>query len=290
MCVTRPSPEPGRRTVRGAAMLWPVRPDDPELAELGHLNRLEFERTCARWSGAGGAVVEADGVLTWSSTSDLPVLLNGAARVDPGVDPARAVAAAVDRFAPLGRGFSMSLRDGHAEDEPVRAAALAAGFLEVSSAPEMVVTEPLAPAAPGGGVSLRWVTGEQDVADFVAVSDAAYQSLGMPEGALLTAVAAPALVLRPGSSIVLADVDGVPVGAAMVLLSHGIAGVYFVGTLEAARGRGVGELVTRAVTNRGFEVGAAAVTLQASPMGEPIYDRMGYASIYRYTTFLHLPA
>jgi hypothetical protein len=68
-------------------------------------------------------------------------------------------------------------------------------------------------------------------------------------------------------------------------LSHSIAGVYFVGTVERARGSGLGDAVTRAVTNRAFEAGARAVTLQASVMGEPIYLKMGYQTIYHYTTF-----
>ena len=66
--------------------------------------------------------------------------------------------------------------------------------------------------------------------------------------------------------------------------SHGIAGIYAVGTTEAARGRGLAELVTRAVTNIGFDGGAPLVTLQASPMGESIYHRLGYRELYRYVT------
>jgi hypothetical protein len=67
----------------------------------------------------------------------------------------------------------------------------------------------------------------------------------------------------------------------MTLLSHGIAGVYWVATLESVRGQGLADLVTRVVTNRGFELGAAVNTLQASPMGESIYRRMGYEELYR---------
>ena len=75
-----------------------------------------------------------------------------------------------------------------------------------------------------------------------------------------------------------------PLATAQVVLSHGVAGVYYVGTVEAARGRGLAELVTRTVTNLGFDLGAALVTLQASSMGDPIYRRMGYREVYRYTT------
>jgi predicted GNAT family acetyltransferase len=75
---------------------------------------------------------------------------------------------------------------------------------------------------------------------------------------------------------------GVLVSGAQVMFSNGIAGVYAVGTAEEARGRGLAELVTRTVTNLAFDLGAPAVTLQASPMGEPIYARMGYRELYRY--------
>jgi GNAT superfamily N-acetyltransferase len=96
----------------------------------------------------------------------------------------------------------------------------------------------------------------------------------------------PRLFLEPHVHTVLAYAGGEPVGAAQMLLSHGIGGVYWVGAVEAVRGRGVGEAVTRAVTNRAFDAGAALVSLQASKMGEPIYRRMGYRELYRYKEFV----
>jgi len=92
----------------------------------------------------------------------------------------------------------------------------------------------------------------------------------------------------PNVYSVVAYLDGTPAAAAQTILSHGIAGVYWVGTIEEARGRGLGEAVTRAVTNEAFDRGATANSLQASVMGEPIYRRMGYEEIYRYTTYTRL--
>jgi predicted GNAT family acetyltransferase len=80
------------------------------------------------------------------------------------------------------------------------------------------------------------------------------------------------------------------VAAAQTLLSHGIAGVYWVGTVDDARGRGLGEAVTRAVTNAAFDLGARANTLQASIMGEPIYRRMGYETLYSYHSLVRMRA
>lgn len=59
--------------------------------------------------------------------------------------------------------------------------------------------------------------------------------------------------------------------------------------MEAARGHGIAEAVTRHVTNLGFDLGAQNVQLQASRMGEPIYRRMGYEELYREEFRLGMP-
>ena len=80
------------------------------------------------------------------------------------------------------------------------------------------------------------------------------------------------------------------VAAAIAILSHGIAGLYWVAALPEARGRGLGEACTRLAGNRAFELGARCVILQASAQGEPIYLRMGYREITRYRWFVKGPA
>ncbi len=92
-------------------------------------------------------------------------------------------------------------------------------------------------------------------------------------------------LLEPHIAVVVAYDGDQPVAAAQAVLSHGIAGVYWVGTLEAARGKGLGEAVCRWVTNWAFDQGAAAQTCRPRRMGEPIYARMGYETIYRYTSW-----
>jgi ribosomal protein S18 acetylase RimI-like enzyme len=146
----------------------------------------------------------------------------------------------------------------------------------------MVCREPIDGPPPEAGVQLRWLADVEDVDAMVELQDAAYRSLGMPAGVIREVVADRNRMLEPHLATVLALVDGTPVAGAQLHLSHGIGGVYFVGVVEQARGRGLAELVTRAVTNEGFARGAPFVGLQASPMGESLYRRMGYEEIYRY--------
>ena len=68
-------------------------------------------------------------------------------------------------------------------------------------------------------------------------------------------VTAPERVLLPHIKTVVASTATTPVACAQLLLGNGVAGVYYVGTVAAARGRGLAELVTRYVTNLGFERG-----------------------------------
>lgn len=70
--------------------------------------------------------------------------------------------------------------------------------------------------------------------------------------------------------------EGVPVAAASLVVAGGAAGIYNVGTLEPARRRGIGAAMTTAAVKRGAERGLGLATLQASTMGRPIYERLGF--------------
>ena len=67
--------------------------------------------------------------------------------------------------------------------------------------------------------------------------------------------------------------DGRAVATAVAFVSHGFCGVYAVATDAHARGRGYGEALRWAATLFRPDLPA---TLQASDMGLPIYQRMGY--------------
>lgn len=66
------------------------------------------------------------------------------------------------------------------------------------------------------------------------------------------------------------------IGTDVALVGHGVVGVYLVTVVDTARGRGFGEALTWRAT---LADPALPATLQASSMGKPLYERMGYRTI-----------
>ncbi|MFE5039354.1 GNAT family N-acetyltransferase [Streptomyces sp. NPDC056683] len=74
-------------------------------------------------------------------------------------------------------------------------------------------------------------------------------------------------------------IDGRAVATSAVLLSNGVAGVYWVGTHPTCRGRGIGAALTAAAMVIGRRHGALVCTLQASDLGAPVYQRLGFTQV-----------
>jgi len=254
---------------------------DLECMILGHLNLAEFNREIARWSGDRGEIHEADGVLCFATGSTAPQVVNGMQRLDPSVEPGHALDVATAWFRERGRGFTIFIPT-HEHDfvDAARARGIEPPLATVT--PEMVCRSvPDARPLPEG-IELRWVEDESGVHDFCAVNEEAYSPDGRPLTMFREITRDANRFCAPHIRTVVAYSGDRAVAAAQTIYSHGIAGVFAVGTRSDARGKGVGDAVTRAVTRRAFEDGAAAVSLQASAMGAPIYDRMGYARLYDY--------
>lgn len=260
---------------------------DHDTAELAHATFVEYHREQTRWSGTAGVIEERDGLLLHASACDFPVGPNGMFRLDPVVPADDAVAIAAAWFADRDRGWSIAVGDFDDRDDGLPEAAEAHGLFRIMDAPTLVcddrVGEPVVP----DGIEVREATDETGIADLVAIDDVAYQSLGMPAGVVTATLADHRRVLAPHVHTFVVYEDEVPLACAQITITFGVGLVGWVGTVEAARGRGLAELVTRVVTNRGFDLGAAFVSLQASSMGDPIYRRMGYRELYRYTTYTH---
>jgi len=254
-------------------------------ARRAHLNLVESSRLLFDLD-PGAEVEHGEGWLFGAGSADHPAISNAAFRLDDGLEPGELIARAREFFG-RGRGFTVWARSGVAEDEELIASAEAAGLQNVYEMPEMTLPDRPPAIRPAAGVGLRRVESAEDAEQYWRIAAAAYRDIGFPPEVFgfyrgLEELAAPG----GAAAAFLAYLDGAPVAIAMTIVSHGIAGIYWVGSLAEARGRGIGRAVTTAATGVGFELGAALASLQASPMGEPIYRAMGYRRIYDYRLLL----
>jgi ribosomal protein S18 acetylase RimI-like enzyme len=255
--------------------------------QRAHLNLLDSSRQFFELDP--GAVIEAEpGWLFGAGSSTHPVISNGAFRRDDGVGATAFITRAKDFFAAKERGFSVWVRGNQAEDRDLVSAAEAAGFQLVYEMPEMTLGAKLEPPELPPGAELRRLTTVEQATDFWRVATASYSSIGFPPE-IFAGYTNHAGLLAENVVAFLALLDGQPVGIAMTMVSHDVAGIYWVGSLEQARGQGLGRAVTVAATNAGFELGADVASLQASPMGKPIYLELGYETAFEYQMWM-LPA
>ena len=84
--------------------------------------------------------------------------------------------------------------------------------------------------------------------------------------------------------------EGEPVATAMLFPASGIAGIYNVTTVAAARRRGVGAAVTRRALLDAKAAGLSTAVLQATEAGFGVYETLGFVECLRYAMYLWDPA
>jgi GNAT superfamily N-acetyltransferase len=258
---------------------------------LADLNLAESLREFTRWS-AEAEFVEHDGLLLTAGADGFPAI-NDVMRCGAGAEPhaERLFERAQAFFAARKRGFGIRTR-AHCDADLI-AACQARGLFFVGESPGMAALAPVPASklpALKGQVELRVASDAQSAGDFARVASASYATQGLPPPSAAKLFGRVERALQPHVHIVVAYDADLPVCTALAFLSHGIGGVYWVGTTPSARRRNIAPHCTQAVTNWCFERGASAVILQASKQGEPIYRALGFEEFTRYPWFLSLPA
>jgi hypothetical protein len=245
-----------------------------------HLNLIDSSRQLFELDPGAGIEVGA-GWVFGAGRSSHPVISNAAFRVDDGLDPGEFLERAQAFFADRDRGFAVWARGEVAEDRDLIAGAEAAGLQKVYEMPEMVLDDPAQERPLPTGVELHRVESKADADDYWGVATSAYASLGFPPEIFAFYENLDGLTAG-NTAAFLGRLDGRPAGIAMTIVSHGVAGIYWVGSTDEARGRGLGWTMTASAVNAGFAMGAEVASLQASPMGESLYRRMGFETIFSY--------
>ena len=150
------------------------------------------------------------------------------------------------------------------------------------------------PAALGRGLSLgwrprwMWVTAEalRQPADGPAGVDIVTEVEGplpseLPYAADV-AIGAVRTLVEDGVCYHFAVDGGRIVGQVAVLVTDGpvpVGVAYATGVVPAARGRGIGGALTRAAARHAFRLGVEHVGLNATPLGAPVYARLGFLDV-----------
>lgn len=257
---------------------------ESELLRLADLNLMEFWRDSSKWIPQSEVYESGDTVFI-NSGHDFPACsfafnLSLAGDVNPDAFLGRVKAF----FHGKKKAFSLVLRD-HCDRETIQYCK-DKNIFQVSESPGMTLDKPLKPGVVPEGAELRLVENETGLNDFKKVVAEAYMDLAFPAEVSEAYFSHAERVLSPQFILAVMYLNGEPASCALAMLSHGIAGIYWVGTMKYARGRGLAEYCVREVGNSAFQLGARKIVLQASRFGQPIYQRMGYREFTKYPWFI----
>jgi GNAT superfamily N-acetyltransferase len=146
--------------------------------------------------------------------------------------------------------------------------------------PSMVLKGPRQMAV--DGLDVRLMKDEATLHDHVGLVANAFD-WDSPE---LESVLTPKLFTDPAAITWVGYLDGEPVTTAQLIVKGETGGIYWVATAEGHRGKGHGGLITRVAVNEAAKRGCRIVGLQASPLGKPVYERLGFQVVAEYETYV----
>lgn len=256
--------------------------DPSSLAELEHENWIAYLAASASMNERG-LVVRDRGIVTLLGHVAMR-FFNQILVEDPGAS-ASALGQSVRLARERGDLFVVSLRDGPDD----RFKPLMADFGLVSSDRAVTQAMTLHPvshrarsAKPEAGLEIRRVTDEPGLEEHRRVVTDGFGA----DPSVAQAMLGIGLLERPECAVYVGYLEGEPVTAGLGWRTGRTIGVYNIATLPTARRRGFGEAMTARVVADGEAAGCDVAALQASSMGRPIYERMGFRLSVRYTGYV----
>ena len=257
--------------------------DRAQLLRLMDLNFVEMYRQHVRHVSGGEAHDYESLTVIYGPGGDAihnPVMVHGPTTVEKLLEVA-------DRSChALGRKYALFLR-AHA-DRHLEEGLEAAGYRFVYATPGMCLTResfrPVTPAATR--LEIRPVATEAEARVYgerVAESFAIY---GIAPETIRSFFERLEGIANPTVQAYIGWQDGEAVTGAILYASHGVAGVGWVWTRPTHFGQRLAEAATSAVLEDGFARGLQIANLQASPLGQKVYARMGFETPTEYKTLL----
>lgn len=226
-------------------------------------NRRSMEDVFASFaSSRPNGVIEADGVFA-VVTPAVPErsVFNSVLFASPD-----ALRASYDRLAAAYAEHGCAWTVWVPEDQVEAAAFLESAGHHLDAEPRCMGLELEELVEPGGG-EVKIVAGG-DVATLATLNDRAY---GYRDGTFLEGIG-------PDSDLIvyLAELDGKEVAGVAACDVEGDCSIWCVATLSEARGRGLSTALMQRALRDARERGCLTSTLQATKLGAPVYERVGY--------------
>ncbi len=218
---------------------------------LGHVPMRFFNQILVEGPDADASAIE-DGVRLGRERGDRFVV-----SLREGVD---------DRFKPLMAGFGLVAADD--------AATRAMTMYPLSGRARATEPEP--------GFEIRRVADESELEHFRRIVTVGFGA----DPSVAEATMGVGLLDRREGSVYLGYLEGQPVTAGLGWRTGRTIGVYDIATIPTARRRGFGEAMTARVIADGAAAGCDTAALQASSMGRPIYECIGFQASVRYTGYV----
>lgn len=201
--------------------------------------------------------------------SSVPIangFVNVAAVIDPDADRSAAVDQAIEFFQDRTTPFVVWVpgSDGALRD----AIFSAGGAIDHEATPDMIIENRIDSAST---FDVRVVTSEEEFEICATLAEEGYGIEGM---AWLMGHHRMNLATDVIWTVAYADAEPMGVGCGFTSGSEG--GVYYVATPPRNARRGVAAAVTASIVNRLMDGGCTSVALQASEVGFPVYERLGF--------------
>jgi ribosomal protein S18 acetylase RimI-like enzyme len=237
-------------------------------------------RATQHWAAAceGGECWQRDGLTVAAAGGPLRSF-NNVFLQDLSARSAEAFAEAAAYFRERGSPFRLRILEG--DGAPSDSELAAWGFERRGGIPSLALS-PLRAEPVASELAIRRVEDGETLRDHTEVVAEGFEW----EPGVLSAVFTPRLLVAPEWRGYVGYVAGSPVASSQLVLADSVAGIYYVATVAEARRQGYGEAMTRHALIDGAAEGCTAGTLQASPMGEPIYVRMGFERVGYYRSYV----
>lgn len=160
------------------------------------------------------------------------------------------------------------------------------GCLETEGEPAMILDELPTETQSPAGVTIRRMEGPRGYESFISGLASAN---GAPDS-IFRSYLGPGLMQDARVDLFLAETEGQSVGHAISIATGSTVGIFNVGVAESHRRRGIGWALTATGLERGRQLGCTTGSLQASPMGLPVYAAHGFRTVFDYRQFESPPA